>query len=342
MLKLFIVLLFPSLGFAYPELLSKNCASCHSEASGFGILTSEGKNYSLNSAHKKTESYFEIKTPEWLSLGAKADLNQKFTETPYEKTGSFKATRTEAQLGLSQAIDTYLTLSAQGSLNRVEPENKSDSISDYVYSPYRFVELKYSENGEESLAAKHGFYRNEWQNDLSLFETSFQQSEFFYIHDKHQVSLGYISKVKNYNTSTSMNDGFIGYKFLQPDRYNILLGHQWHEQFKLTSLGLTFKKNEQLTIRTLLAQTITSGMEGVKARLMPVYQMNSFLKFFGFLDYQNVNIKTAKPRVILYGLGSDYLLFPQGLLSVIYSKTDDSMLNNNPVQKFELNFHIYM
>lgn len=342
MLKFFVVLLFPSLGFTYPELLSKNCASCHSEASGSGILNLDGKSYSLNSAHKKSESYFEIKTPEWLLLGAKADLKQTFTETPYEKTGSFKATRVEAQLGFSQAIDTYLNVSAQGSLNRVEPKNKSDSISDYVYSPYRFVEVKYADNSEESLALKHGFYRNEWQNDLSLFETSLQQSELIYTYEKYQISLGYISKVKTYNTANAMNDGYVNYKFLQFNRYSFLLGHQWHDQYQLTSLGLVFKKSEPLTFKAFLAQTVSSGIKGIQARLMPVYQLNSYLKFFGLAEYQNNNVKTAKPRTIIYGLGLDYLWFSQGLLSVIYSKTDDSVLVNNPKQKLELNFHLYM
>lgn len=342
MLKIFVVLLFPSLGFAYPELLSKSCASCHSETSGAGILTFEGKSYSLNSAHKKSESYFEVKTPEWLLLGAKTDLKQTFTETPYEKTGSFKATHIEAQLGLSHAIDTYLNISAQGSLNRVEPKTKSDSISDYVYSPYRFVELKYSESNEESLVAKHGFYRNEWQNDLSLFETSFQQSELTYAYKKQQVSLGYISKVKTYNTTVTKDDGFVNYKFLQLDRYSLLAGHQWSNQFQLTSLGLVLKKSEQLSFKAFIAQTILSGIKGVQVRLMPVYQQNSYLKFYGFAEYQNSNVKTAKPRTIIYGLGGDYLWFSQGLLSVIYSKTDDSMLVNNPTQKLELNLHLYM
>lgn len=330
---LLLILVLPSSGFSYPELLSKNCTACHSESSGSGILTAEGKH---------SENFFEIKAPKWLLLGVKADLKQTFTETPYEKTGSFKATRAEAQLGLSHAVDTYLNISAQGSINRIDPKNKSDSISDYAYSPYRFAELKYSDSAEQSLSAKHGFYRNEWQNDLVLFESSFKQTELIYTHTKHQVSLGYISKIKTYNTSSSMDDGFINYKFLQLSRYSLLIGHQWHADYQLTSLALIAKKTEQLTFKALLAQSVLSGIKGIKARLMPVYQHNSNLKFFGFAEYQNVNIERAKPRSIVYGVGSDYLWFTQGLVSVIYTNTDDSNVINNPMQKLELNLHLYM
>jgi hypothetical protein len=342
MLKLFLVFLFPNLCLAYPELLSRSCTSCHSETSGSGILTSPGKDFALNSAHQKSVNYFEIDSPDWLLLGAKADLKQTFTETPYEKAGSFKATRVEAQLGLSHAIDTYLNVSAQGSVNRVEPTLKSDSISDYVYSPYRFIEFSYSDNSEESLAAKHGLYRNEWQNDLALFETSFEQSEIIYSHSKHQLSLGYITKTKTYNTSTSMDDGFINYKFFEINRYSITLGHQWHDQFQLSSLGLVAKKSEGLTFKALLAQTTASGIKGLQARIMPIYQLNSFLKLYALAEYQNSNIKISQPRTIIYGLGSDYLWFAQGLLSLVYLQTDNSALVNNPTQKLELTFHLYM
>ena len=342
MLKLFLVFLFPSFCFAYPELLLKNCASCHSEASGSGILTLEGKDYAANSSDKKSVNYFEIIPPAWLLLGAKADLKQTFTETPYEKTGSFKATRIEAQLGLSHVIDTYLNVSVQGSINRVEPASKSDSISDYVYSPYRFIEFTYSDSNEESLVAKHGFYRNEWQNDLSLSETSFEQSEVVYSHSKHQLSLGYITKTKTYNTSTSMDDGFINYKFFEINRYGVTLGHQWHDQFQLSSIGLVAKKSDTLTFKALLAQTTTAGIKGLQARLMPVYQLNSYLKFYGLAEYQNTNIKISQPRTIIYGLGSDYLWFTQGLVSLVYLQTDNSALVNNPTQKLELTFHLYM
>lgn len=342
MLKLFTILLLPSLCFAYPELVSKSCASCHTEASGSGLLTNNGKTFALNSAYQKTESYFEIKTPDWLLLGAKADAKQAFTKTPYEETGSFKATRVEAQVGLNDMIDTYLNISAQGSVNRVEPKTKSDSISDYVYYPYRFLEVRYSDSPEESLAAKYGFYRNEWQNDFSLFETSYQQTEFIFSHENHQVSLGYIDQAKTYNTSSDVNDGFINYKYYKSEHYSILLGHQWGDQYQLYSLGFIAKKSEALTFKASISESITSGVKGIQARLSPVYQLNSYFKIHGFAGYENTNIKTAQPRIIVYGAGADFLWFSQGLLSAVYSNTDDSNLINNPTEKLELNFHLYM
>lgn len=342
MFKLFVIFLFPCLGFAYPELLSKNCASCHSEASGFGLLTSDGKNYALNVSHQKTENYFEINTPTWLLLGAKADAKQTFTKTPYEETGSFKATRIEVQTGLNYNIDTYLNISAQGSVNRIEPKNKSDSISDYAYYPYRFAKLSYGDSSEKSLALKYGFYRNEWQNDLVSFETSYEQSEFIYSNDKHQLSLGYIDQSRSYNTTEGRHQGFINYRFFNADHYGLLLGHMWGEQFQFFSFAFTVKKNEALTFKTSIAESTTSGTKGLQGRFSPIYQVNSYLKFYGFAEYKNTNIKTAQPRTIIYGLGGDYLWLAQGLVSGVYSKTDDSNVINNPTEKLELVFHLYM
>lgn len=342
MLKLFFILLFPSLSLAYPELLTKNCMSCHSESSGFGILTADGKTYALSSADKKSDSYFEIKTPEWLLLGVKADANQSFTKTPYENTGSFKATRFEGQLGLVHSLNTYLNVSAQGSVNRVDPKTKSDSISDYLYSPYRFVEADYNDPTGSILSLKHGYYRNEWQSDLISFSQSFKQSELIYRQDRHQFSLGYQTKIKIYNSITDRETSFITYKYFSGNRVNLIFGHEKASNEQLSSLALIMPKNENLTFKTLLAQTINSGAKGFKGRLMPVYQLNSFLKFYGFAEYSNSDIQMAKPRTIIYGLGGDYLWLSQGLLSVIYTKTDDSVVINNPVEKLEFNFHLYM
>ena len=331
MLKLFVILLLPSFCLAYPELLTKRCSSCHSEASGFGILKAEAKPHE-----------FEIKTPAWLLLGAKADLNQTFTKSPYEKTGSFKATRAEAQLGLVHEIDSYLNIQAQGSLNRVEPNSKSDSITDYVYSPYRFIELTYNDPAKSATSIKHGFYRNELQSYLSTMQQSFLQTEVIYSQDLHQVNLGYKTKSKFYNKANDEEIGFINYQYFSPGEINFLLGHEQKNQYQLSSLAVVLPKNEKLTFITALSQSITSGVKGFRGRITPVYQHTETLKFYGFAEYANSNIQTAKPRTIIYGLGSDYLWFSQGLLSVIYSKTDDSVLVNNPVEKLELNFHLYM
>lgn len=337
MLKQFVillfVLLFTSFSFAYPELLTKHCASCHTEASGFGILTVDGKSH---------DNYFQIKTPTWLLLGVKADLNQTFTKTPYEKTGSFKATRFEGQLGLTHAIDTYLNFQAQGSLNRVEPKTKSDSISDYLYSPYRFIEVNYNDLNASTLSLKYGYYRNEWQNDLAAFAQSFKQSELIYQKANHQVNLGYQTKNKIYNSIADHDASFITYKYFAENRLNLVVGHQQAKNEQLSSLAFVVPKNENLAFKTLLAQTLNSGIKGFKGRFMPIYQQNSFLKFYGFTEYINTNIETAKPRTIVYGIGGDYLWFSQGLLSIIYSKTDDSVVINNPTEKLELNFHLYM
>ncbi|AZZ36816.1 hypothetical protein CIK05_08445 [Bdellovibrio sp. qaytius] len=342
MLKYLILLLVPSFTFAYPELVSKNCLSCHSEASGFGILTAEGKASVQNWSDKKSESYYEVKTPEWLMLGLKADLNQTFTKSPYEKTGSFKATRFEGQIGLVHNVSKYLNVQAQGSLNRVEPKTKSDSITDFIYSPYHFVELNYHDPTDSVISLKHGYYRNEWQNDLSLFSDSFKQSELIYLMNRHQVSLGHRTRSKTYNASVEDDTSFITYKYFTENQIDLILGHERKTDDQLSSLGLVYVKNENLTFKTLLAQTINSGVKGLKARFMPFYQTSPFLKFYAVTEYGNTNIETAKPRTIIYGLGADYLWLSQGLLSVIYTKTDDSVVINNPVEKLELNFHLYM
>lgn len=331
MLKLFVILLLPSFCLAYPELLTKRCNSCHSEASGFGILKGEAKPHE-----------FEINTPSWLLLGAKADLNQTFTQSPYEKTGSFKATRVEGQVGLVQEIDTYLNVQAQGSLNRVEPKNKSDSITDYVYSPYRFIELTYSDPSKSAISLKHGFYRNELQSYFWGLQQSFQQTEVVYSQDLHQVNFGYKTKSKVYNAAIDQDIGFINYQYFFSNEVNFLLGHEQKNKYQLSSLAIVLPKNEKLTFITALSQSITSGVKGFRGRITPVYQQTETLKFYGFAEYANSNIQTAKPRTIIYGVGSDYLWFTQGLLSVIYSKTDDSVVINNPVEKLELNFHLYM
>lgn len=307
--------------------------SCHSEASGFGILTADGKSH---------ENYFEINTPGWLLLGLKADVNQTLTQSSYEKTGSFKATRFEGQLGLVHSLSTYLNLHLQGSLNRVDPKTKSDSISDYLYSPYRFIELDYDHPMDAAVSLKHGYYKNEWQKDLFNFSESFKQSELIYLNRHHQVSLGHKTRNKVYNTSLEDKASFITYKYFSENRVNLILGHESAANEQLSSFAVMIPKNEKLTFKTLLAQTISSGVKGLRGRLTPVYQSNSFLKFYGFAEYSNSNIKTAKPRTIFYGLGGDYLWFPQGLLSVIYTKMDDSVVINNPVEKLELNFHLYM
>lgn len=333
MLKVFLLLLMPSLSFAYPELLTKNCLTCHSEASGFGLLTAEGKS---------NENYFEIKTVNWLALGLKVDVNQAFTKSPYEKTGSFKATRFEGQLGLAHSLSAYLNVRAQGSLNRVDPKTKSDSISDYLYSPYRFVELNYYEPMNTVISLKHGYYRNEWQSDLALFSESFKQTELVYLNDRHQISLGHKTRNKIYNTSIKDEASFITYKFFSVNKLNLIIGHERASDEQISSLALVTPKNENLTFKALLAQTLKSGVKGFKGRFTPYYQVNSYLKYYAFAEYSNSDIQTAKPRTIIYGLGGDYLWFSQGLLSVIYTKTDDSMVINNPVEKLELNFHLYM
>lgn len=331
MLKLIVILLLPSFCLAYPELLSKRCNSCHSEASGSGLLNSDTKSHE-----------FEIKTPSWLLLGAKADLNQTFTQSSYEKTGSFKATRVEGQFGLVQEIDTYLNVQAQGSLNRVEPKNKSDSITDYVYSPYRFVQLTYNDPAKSAISLKHGFYRNELQSYFLPIQQSFQQTEVIYLNGLHQVNLGYKTKLKSYNTAIDEDIGFMTYQYFSPTEVNFILGHEQKDKYQLTSLALVLPKTEKLSFITTLSQSITSGVKGVQARLTPIYQQTEKLKFYGFAEYANRNIQTAKPRTIIYGLGLDYLWFSQGLLSVIYSKTDDSVVVNNPIEKLELNFHLFM
>jgi len=349
MLKFFVqlrwqllVLLFPSLSLAYPELLTKTCMSCHSEASGFGILSAAGKTYTLISADKKYENYFEVKTPDWLLLGLKADANQVFAQSPYEKTGSFKATRFEGQLGLAHSLSTYLKLQAQGSLNRVDPKTKSDSISDYLYSPYRFIGLDYYDPNDSVFSLKHGYYRNEWQNDLLNFSESLKQSELIYLSRHHQVSLGHRTRTKVYNTSLEDKASFITYKYFLENCANLILGHERSSNNQLSSLAIVVPKNQNLTFKTLLAQTINSGVKGFKGRLTPVYQLSSFFKFYGFAEYSNSNIETAKPRTLIYGLGGDYLWFSQGLLSVSYTRTDNSVIINNPVEKLEINFHLYM
>lgn len=331
MLKLIVVFLLPSFCFAYPELLSKRCHNCHSEASGYGILNSEAKSHE-----------FEIKTPSWLLLGAKADLNQTFTQSSYEKTGSFKATRVEGQLGLVHEIDTYLNVQAQGSLNRVEPKNKSDSITDYVYSPYRFVELTYNDPAKSSISLKHGFYRNELQSYFLPIQQSFRQTELIYLNDLHQLNLGYKTNSKTYNAAINEDVGFLTYQYFSPTEVNFIIGHEQKDKYQLTSLALVLPKYEKLSFIMALSQSITAGVKGVRARLTPIYQQTEKLKLYGFAEYANRNIQTAKPRTIIYGLGSDYLWFSQGLLSVIYSKTDDSIVVNNPIEKLELNFHLYM
>ena len=328
MLKLLVVLLLPSFCWAYPELLSKRCNSCHSEASGFGIVKHVGE--------------FKIETPAWLLIGAKADLNQTFTKSPYENTGSFKATHFEGQVGLVHEIDTYLNVQAQGSLNRVDPKTKSDSISDYVYSPYRFVEVNYTDPKDAVVSLKHGYYRNELQSQLSLFSQSFNQTELILTEDRYQINFGFQTKVKTYNSVIQREASFINFKYFSENKINLLLGHEQGDDLQVSSLAFTVPKGENLTITTLLAQTINFDVKGFKGRLTPVYQHSSMLKFYGFAEYINTDIQMAKPRTIIYGAGGDYLWFSQSLLSVIYSKTDDSMVLNNPTEKLELNFHLYM
>lgn len=342
MLKCILLLLVPSFTFAYPELVTKNCLTCHSESSGSGVLTAEGKANSLSWADHKSESYFEIKTPQWIMLGLKADLNQTLTKSPYEKTGSFKATRFESQLGLVKNVSKYLSVHAQGSLNRVDPKTKSDAITDYVYSPYRFVAFDYYDPMDTIISLKHGYYRNEWQNEFALFSQSFKQSELIYLTNRHQVSLGFKTREKTFNESVENEASFITYKFFSENKINLILGHERNSEYQFSSIWLIIPKNDNLTIKTFVAQTVSDGLTGFRGRVTPVYRVSSFLKFYGFADYANPDIETAKPRTIVYGLGADYLVYSQGLLSVNYTKTDDSMVINNPIEKLELNFHFYM
>src|SRR5438445_10419393 len=142
-----------------------NCMACHTTRQGGDLLSPYGKelgkelfsrNDSIFKTPKSEKNYWEIETPEWLSVGANARLLQTFSESSVASEGRFMI----MQVDIDALVKATENISFYGSIGRYEPSKPDAEWRDFIYTPR--VWAQYSQNwrdGAEGASIRAGrFY----------------------------------------------------------------------------------------------------------------------------------------------------------------------------------------
>ncbi len=359
---LLFILLFlrPMQAFAFPEMIRHgyvNCLACHTNQQGGTLLTAYGKELGkeLLNRHdtlftfekdKDEDRYWQINTPDYLTIGANVRLLQIFSESSAASKGRFLIMQVDVDTAvkLSEEFQTYF------SVGRYEPTQPEAEWKDFAYVPRAWVQYtKTADNSSNSISLRLGrFYPtyglnmiehtyvnrryldfNPGQERLAV-ELSFNSENF-------QVVLTGLTERANYQKYDSEKGSVL--QFSKVVGQSARLGLNIYRT-KLTQNNIQAEKkmdglfgligwNKEITTLIQLDQIqYDSGKKGFSDYIKQGYEYKKGIELFATQEYFNSDTTLTDPHVEAYGLGVQYFPFSNLDLFLTYKKhKDTSQLN---------------
>lgn len=358
--------------YAYPEMIRHgyvNCMACHTTHQGGDLLSAYGKElskelFSRNDSLFKTPSaeknYWEIETPEWLSVGVNARLLQTMTESSLASKGRFMV----MQLDVDALAKVNDKTQVYGSVGRFEPSNANAEWRDFIYTPRLWIQ--YSENWREGAEgaslrvgrfypvygvniAEHAYVTRRylefnpgqerisaelaWSNEnYQVVATGLVQRANFEKYDDEKGYVLQLSKVFGKSARAGLNI----YRS-QWTQNSVTQDKSFYGIYAL--IGWT---SEFSTLFQADKIDLPNGKTGFVDLLKLGYEYTQGVQLFATQEYYNPDTEKTDPHVEAFGVGVQYFPFPNFDLFATFKKHKDSSQLNEHQNLFWLIGHFYL
>lgn len=350
------VLIFAKVAFAFPQYLStetNRCTRCHSEPTGYGLLTPQGKDFTVQKWAEKNSPYYQVDLPDWLNLGFKSKQQQSFYQSDYLREATFKDLQTEfrSEITLDKTLLYF-------SLGRFIPLRADVTFKDYVYIPSAYI--KYQENSYLSFKAgkyflNYGYDQYQLNTDAMLYSLSGinkgsekSQVEVIYSQDQYDISLAKIFNQTQFNQVYSENGLLLRLNCIFDSQFSLGANIYQAEATDLVGLFglLNWDENKNILFQVDQLMNQDLNKKGISVVLRPSYVWRQGHVVMAKFQYVNNNIQLSDPKFSEFSVGYNYIPYVQFNILAQYKKTTNSVgaqfIEDIESQSITLDFNFLM
>lgn len=365
------LMLSSSLAFGFPELIRHgyvNCSACHATAQGGDILSPYGRELSKellsrnDSIFKEAGSekkYLELRSPDWLQLGAHLRLLQSFSESSAASKGRFMIMQIETE-ALAHFSESWM---AFGSLGRFEATKSDAEWKDFIYVPAIWVryQLPLSEQSAWALRAGRFFpVYGIWVPEHPLVNRSYlglnpgeerMAVEASWVSENYQIFATGIQARASNGTWNPEKGGTLQISKVFGNRSRAGLNVY---RSRLDVAGTATDKSYEGLFAiigyskelSILAQVDKINGANAKTGFLNLlkfsYGLEQGLEVFATQEYANLDTEKSDPRYEAYGLGVRYFPIPNVDLSGTFREQKDSSQSSEFEKKLWFLAHLYL
>lgn len=361
----FVLLFFIQTLQAFPQYLATEttrCVRCHSEQTGLGLLTAEGKIFSTQSWAENTKPYFQIPLPDWLNLGIKSKQQQSFYQSDYIREATFKDVQTELRSEI-RVDKTQLYVS----FGRYIPTTSNVTFKDYAYVSTAY--LQYQQNSYLSFKAgkyflNYGYDLYQLNYDPMLYSLSSikkgsekNQIEVNYSQDQYDISIAQIFNQTQFNQVYSENAQLLKLNYIFDS--HLSLGANIYQSYANDVIGTNQDKiltgifgilnwDEKKSVLFQIDQVLYKDVnkKGASILIRPSYEWRKGHLVMTKVQYINQNIQLSDPKFLELSIGYNYIPYAQFNILAQYKKTTNSLgalfIEDTQSQLVTLDFNFLM
>ena len=356
------ILLLSTNSQAFPQLFLQNterCIKCHSSEIGVGLLSQEGRLFSINNSAENKSTDYQLPLPNWLRLGLKTQHRQYFYQSDYVKEATFKDLTTEI-LSEIKLNDTLLI----ASIDRYTPNQANITFKDYVYISNLYAEYEidtYFKIKFGKYFLNYGidqFRQSQFKNSIlfSKIQKGFEknQAEIFYIQNNFDVAVAYIFNRTEFNQIYSEKGVLFNLKYIFDSQFLIGVASYTSEQSNVLAanesqkiLGLfgIYKYDSDINFYFQVDQNInSSNKKGISAFIEPQITLKQGHMVLAKVEYLNYDIELSEPKFSELVVGYRYTPWAQFNILAQIKKTNNSIdsiyLNNQNSESLAIDFNL--